>query len=180
MIDAGGSLASLIGPPVQIAYAVRDLDTAVVSWVASHGAGPFFVSEHIAVHDVRYRGAPGSFDHSSAYGQCGDVMIELVVDHTRGPSPIADVVGPGGLGLHHLAHFVDDLGAAQDALVARGWPEALWARTPSGVAFAFHDATTDLGHMIELYEGGAGLRGFYDLVRRASIGWDGSNPIRRR
>lgn len=120
------------------------------------------------------------FDHSSAYGQCGDVMIELVVDHTTGPSPVTDVVGAGGVGLHHMAHFVDDLETAQAALVDRGWPEILLASTSSGVAFAFHDATASLGHMIELYEGVSGLRGFYARVLEASIGWDGTDPIRRR
>ena len=170
---------SMLGPPVQIAYAVRDLDTAVQSWVASHGAGPFFVSEHIALSDVRYRGTPSTFDHSSAYGQWGDVMVELVVDHTEGPSPVADVVGIGGVGLHHVAHFVDDFAAAQAALITRGWPEALWASTASGLAFAFHDATAELGHMVELYEGVPGLRAFYRRVREASLGWTGTDPIRR-
>ena len=171
---------SLLGPPVQIAYAVDDLDAAAAEWSARFGAGPFFVREHITVSDVRYRGAPGSFDHSSAYGQWGDVMVELVKDHTIGPSPVADVVGAGGSGLHHLAYFVDDLATAQSALVQLGWPEALWAQTPSGVAFAFHDATATLGHMVELYEGTPGLRGFYAMVRGAALGWDGTDPVRRR
>ncbi len=171
---------SVLGPPVQIAYAVTDLDAAALQWADRFRAGPFFVSEHIAVDDVRYRGAPGSFDHSSAYGQWGEVMVELVNDHTVGPSPVADVVGPGGSGLHHLAYFVDDLATAQSALVRLGWPEALWARTPSGVAFAFHDAVGTLGHMIEIYEGTPALRGFYAMVREAAVGWDGSDPVRRR
>ena len=171
---------SLLGPPVQIAYAVADLDAAALVWTERFGAGPFFVSEHIAVHDVRYRGAAGSFDHSSAYGQWGGLMVELVKDHTEGPSPVADVVGPGGTGLHHLAYFVDDLARTQSALVQLGWPEALWAQTPSGVAFAFHDAVGTLGHMIEIYEGTPALRGFYAMVRDAASGWDGSDPVRRR
>ena len=171
---------SLLGPPVQIAYAVADLDAAARVWTERFGAGPFFVSEHIAVHNVRYRGAAGSFDHSSAYGQWGGLMVELVKDHTVGPSPVADVVGHGGTGLHHLAYFVDDLATTQSALVQLGWPEALWARTPSGVAFAFHDAVGTLGHMIEIYEGTPALRGFYAMVRDAASGWDGSDPVRRR
>ncbi len=171
---------SLFGPPVQIAYAVNDLDAAAAEWTERFGAGPFFISEHIDVLDVRYRGAHGSFDHSSAYGQWGDVMVELVKDHTVGPSPVADVVGPGGSGLHHLAYFVTDLASAQSALTDLGWPEALWALTPSGVAFAFHDATASLGHMIEVYEGTPALRGFYAMVREAASGWDGTDPVRRR
>ena len=81
-----------LGAPVQIAYAVNDLDAAARWWADVVGAGPFFVNEHIAVTNVRYRGQPASIDHSSAYGQWGSVMVELVKDHTVGPSPVRDVV----------------------------------------------------------------------------------------
>jgi catechol 2,3-dioxygenase-like lactoylglutathione lyase family enzyme len=178
MSSVDGQIATVLGPPVQLAYAVTDVDTAASNWASVHGAGPFFVSRHIAVGDVRYRGQPGTFDHSSAYGQWGSVMVELVQDHTVGPSPIADVVVPGRSGLHHLAFFVDALDAASAALVTHGWPEALFARTASGQCFAFHDATADLGHMVEIYEGSPRLRDFYSMVADASIGWDGSRPIR--
>ena len=43
----------------------------------------------------------GQFDHSSAYGQWGDVMVELVEEHTP------PLVAPGS-GVHHLAFIVDD------------------------------------------------------------------------
>lgn len=164
---------------MQIAYAVRDLDVAIERWVATTGAGPFFVLEHIPLTSARYRGAPGDFDHSSAYGQWGDVMVELVRDHTEGPSPVRDVVGEDGEGLHHVAFMVDDLAAEVDRLAALGWPEALWAETAPGTAFVFCDATADLGHMVELYEPSPGLVGFYELVAAASRGWDGAEPVRR-
>ena len=164
--------------PVQIAYAVREAETAAEWWASTFGAGPFFVRRHIAVTEVRHRGMPSVFDHTSAYGQWGDVMVELVQDHTAGPSPIADVVGPGGEGMHHLAYFVDDLGTASGRLAQAGWPEALFARTSSGQAFAFHDATAALGHMVEIYEPTAGLLGFYAMVKRAADGWDRAEPVR--
>ena len=168
----------VLGAPVQVAYAVRDVRAAAARWAERDGAGPFFVNEHIPVVNVRYRGAPGAFDHSSAYGQWGDVMVELVQDHTAGPSAVRDVVGEGGEGLHHVAFFVDDLDAAQAVLAARGWPEAMRAETASGAVFVFHDATAELGHMIELYVGSPGLRGFYAMVAAAARGWDGADPVR--
>lgn len=172
----------LPGPPVQIAYAVPDVDASARHWAAHHGAGPFFVNRHIAVNQVRYRGSPGSFDHSSAYGQWGDVMVELVQDHTVGPSPVADVVGTGGTGLHHLAFFVESIDEASAALAAQGWPEALHAVTGTierpGQVFVFHDATATLGHMVEIYEGTPRLRGFYAMVAAAAVGWDGTDPVR--
>jgi Glyoxalase/Bleomycin resistance protein/Dioxygenase superfamily len=169
---------AVLGKPVQIAYAVRDVRAAAARWAENDGAGPFFVNEHIPVVKVRYRGGPGSFDHSSAYGQWGDVMVELVQDHTVGRSPVRDVVGDGGEGLHHVAFFVDDLADAQAELSGRGWPEALYAETASGAAFVFHDAVAELGHMVELYVGSRSLRGFYAMVADAAKGWDGSDPVR--
>jgi catechol 2,3-dioxygenase-like lactoylglutathione lyase family enzyme len=150
------------GVPVQIAYAVHDLGLAMERWTA-RGAGPFVVREHIAVHSVRYRGKPATFDHSSAYGQFGDLMLELVVDHTVGPSAVRDVVGDGE-GLHHVAWFVDDMDAWQARLTTAGWPEVMRAETRSQ-PFAFHDATAELGHMIELYEATPHLVAFYEHVR---------------
>ena len=167
-----------LGAPVQIAYAVNDLDAAARWWADVVGAGPFFVNEHIAVMNVRYRGQPASFDHSSAYGQWGSVMVELVKDHTVGDSPVRDVVGVGGEGLHHLAFFTADLAAVSARLAALGWPEALYAETASGQAFMFHDATAQLGHMMELYEPTPALVGFYAAVADAARGWDGHDPVR--
>ena len=69
-----------LGPPKQIAYAVPDAFEAAKRWAKDFGAGPFFISEHIPVTDVSYRGSPSSFDHTSAYGQWGDIMVELVQD----------------------------------------------------------------------------------------------------
>lgn len=156
------------GVPVQIAYIVNDHEQAVETWRA-RGAGPFVVRPHIPVHGVRYRGTDATFDHSSAYGWFGDIMIELVIDHTVGPSAVRDVVGPGGVGLHHVAWFVDDLPAWQAKLTGWGWPEAMYANTASQ-PFVFHDATAELGHMIELYQATPGLLGFYDHVRSLAAG----------
>jgi len=174
---AVGSLG--LGRPVQVAYAVPDLEQAVADWVARIGAGPFFVAEHIPLTAVRYRGAPGAFDHSSAYGQWGDVMVELVQDHTPGPSPVRDLLGTRTQGLHHLAFMVDDLDAELARLTGLGWPEALRARTASGLEFAFCDASASLGHMIELYEPSDALVRFYRMVSAAAANWTGDAPFRR-
>ena len=157
--------------PVQIAYAVTDVATAAARFAATTGAGPFFVVEHIALDAARVCGVDGTFDHSSAYGHWGTVMVELVEEHSRPPI----VAAPG---LHHLAFMVDDLGAAVEWCTAKGWEEALFARTTRGQEFAFCDARHDLGHLIEMYEPSARLLAFYALVAAAADGWDGIDPVR--
>jgi hypothetical protein len=168
----------LLGAPVQIAYAVPDAVAAAARWVRDFGAGPFFVRPHVELVDVMYRGAPGAFDHTSAYGQWGGVMLELVQDHGTGPSPVRELFGEGESGLHHLAFFVDDLHTALSGLVDEGLSLAMSARTVGGVEFHFVDAVASHGHMLELYRPTGRVRRFYSMIRDASVGWDGSDPVR--
>jgi hypothetical protein len=164
--------------PVQIAYHVPDPAAAARELAASRGWGPSFLLEHIPLARCLYRGAPAAFDHSSAYGQAGDLMVELITQHGDGPSALRDLFAPHERGLHHVACFVDDLAAALAEERARGAAIALEAETANGTAFAMVDASRELGHMIELYER-ARLAPFYAMVRDAARGWDGRDPVRR-
>ncbi len=169
-----------LGPPVQIAYAVVDAHDAARKWVEGFGAGPFFIAEHIPVTNVVHRGTPAVFDHTSAYGQWGEIMVELVQDHGEGPSAVRDLYAPGESGLHHVAYFVDDLDEATAELAKRGFPLAMSAEARGETRFHFVDAVAELGHFLELYELSPELKSFYEKVRDEAIGWDGSNPIRTR
>lgn len=171
-------MSSLLGPPVQIAYAVPDVVAAAEQWSSDFGAGPFFVRRHIEVLDVVHRGRPATFDHSSAYGQWGSVMVELLEDHTVGPSVVNDLFAVGASGLHHLAYFVDDLDTSIRTLVERGHELAMSARTAGGLEFHFVDAVATHGHFFELYARTDRLGRFYADVAAASRGWDGSDPVR--
>ena len=162
----------MLEPPVQIAYAVDDVLRAARRW-SSRGVGPFFVREHIELVDVRVRGLPATFDHSSAYAWWGSVMVELICQHDGGTAPLVP-----SSGLHHVAHFVDDVAVMGAALVAAGNAEALYARTTAGMAFSMHDARAELGHYIEIYEPTPRLRALYDMVRAAADEWSGDDPIR--
>ena len=164
--------------PVQIAYHVPDPAEAARELATRRGWGPFFLIEHIPLTHCLYRGEPAAFDHSSAYGQAGDVMIELITQHNDGPSALRDSFAPSERGVHHVACFVDDLGAALTAQSASGYAIALEAMTANGTGFAMVDTRAELGHMLELYER-ARLAPFYAMVREAARGWDGSEPVRR-
>lgn len=176
-MSVAGALAAL-GAPVQIAYAVPDVDVAARAWADRFGAGPFFVRRHIALADVMYRGAPAEFDHSSAYGQWGALMVELVADHTDGPTVVNDRRGAAFTGLHHVAFIVHDLDAALKLLIASGFEVAMSARTKDATRFHFVDTVAALGHYIELYQRSPRVTGFYDMVADAARGWDGSRPVR--
>jgi len=166
------TVTSVFGGPVQIAYAVDDVERAAGAW-AERGVGPFFVRDHIEVTNARIRGRPANFDHSSAFAQWGDVMVELIHQHDGGDDPIV-----GTSGIHHVAHFVDEFAAATASLTAARYVEVLYAETSTGMPFAFHDGLHERGHLIEIYERTTALERFYDMVRDAAIGWDGADPVR--
>jgi catechol 2,3-dioxygenase-like lactoylglutathione lyase family enzyme len=165
--------------PVQIAYHVPDPAAAAFQYARAFGWGPFFLMEHISLERCLYRGKPGVFDHTSAYGQAGQMMVELITQHGEAPSALRDMYAANETGVHHVAYFVPNLHEALDTFRARGLEVALDARTSGGVEFAMVDARAEVGHMIELYEPRADLQRFYDYVRRKSQGWDGADPLRR-
>ncbi len=165
-------------PLVQVAYLVDDVVEAAGRAAAEHGAGPFTVLRHIELATVSHRGTPGTFDHSSAYGQWGGVMVELVQVHAAEPAGLHAAVAGRGPGLHHVATFVPDVAAEIERLEALGYPCVLDASTGGGTRFAFLDATARLGHLLEVYEPSEQLLGFYAHVARLAEGWDGTDPVR--
>ncbi|TAD85425.1 MAG: hypothetical protein EAY70_00710 [Sphingomonadales bacterium] len=164
----------------QLAYKVNDLAAAAAAHHRTFGSGPFFVLRHVALASSQHRGTPRPFDHSSAYGQWGSVMVELVVQHNPDDSALHEMFphGSGREGLHHAALFVDDLDAAIARFASEGAPLAQLSVTEGGTAFAFIDTRASLGHMLELYEPTPQLTGFYDFVAEAAKGWDGRELIR--
>lgn len=172
-------LQAVLTPAVQMAYHVPDPAAAAERFARDFGWGPFYLMEHIELEHSSYRGAPAAFDHTSAYGQAGSLMIELITQHGDEPSALRDLYAAHESGLHHTAHFVPDVGAAVARFRELGFAPALEARTTTGVDFVMIDTVPALGHMLELYERADALAGFYDFVRRKSEGWDGSNPVRR-
>jgi hypothetical protein len=159
---------------VQTAYYVADVNAAAALWTQRFGAGPFFIAEHIPLTEVVVRGRASRLDHTSAYGWHGNAMVELVQQNCRTPSVFNDRAH----GLHHMAYFAADIDAELQRLGRLGIATAMTATTNSGVRFAFADANAQMGHYLELYQENDAIRGFYEFVREASVGWDGRNPVR--
>lgn len=159
---------------VQLAYTAPDVRAAVPAWVERFRAGPFFVIEHIPLVDVTIRGAAATFDHTSAYGWCGDLMIELVQQNCTTRSIFND----RPFGFHHAACFAVDLDAELARYARLGMPTAMTAATTNGTRFAFADATVAMGHYVELYQDDPKIRAFYRFVERAAADWDGTRPLR--
>jgi catechol 2,3-dioxygenase-like lactoylglutathione lyase family enzyme len=166
------------GKIVQIAYAVDDVRSGAERFHDLTGAGPFFVRDHIAI-DARSHDGPAVFDHSNACGQWGDVMVELVTHHELSPETLDRAMRREHPGFHHVAYFVEDREAEIDRLLSAG-AALVVTGTAGATRFAFVAPGEPLNHLLEFYEPASPLIDFYRRVRMASIGWDGSRPVRER
>lgn len=165
-------------PVRQIAYFVPDVVAAACAHMATFGSGPYYVAEHIPLTSSFHRGMPAPLDHSSAYGQWGEVMVEFVQQNNDGPSVFRDLYPNGGQGMHHVALIVDDLTQTMAVYEAAGHAVALYAEVAPGVGFAMMDCVNTLGHFVELYEPTPQLLAVYDLVRTSADDFAGIDPIR--
>jgi len=163
---------------VQVAYYVRDIEASAKTAAKTFGAGPFVVSKHIQLSKGIHRGEPCPFVHSSAYGQWGSIMLELVQQEGEGASPFRDLYVETEQGLHHVAIMVPDFEAALAHFAQLGITRVTEAVTLTGVEFAFLDARETLGHYLEIYEASAALRRFYRFVADAAQApWNPDEPF---
>ena len=165
-------------PPIHhVGYVVEDLGRDVPRFAAATGAGPFYAMEHIAFDEVTYRGEPATYDHSSAFGVWGPLIVELTQVHDAQPAGLRDaLVGPGS-GVGHVAWLADSLDDETARLTALGITPFHAGRTGPASAVWF-DGGDRFGHPIEVLQRRDELLGFYAMLREASIGWDGSEPLR--
>jgi catechol 2,3-dioxygenase-like lactoylglutathione lyase family enzyme len=166
-------------PVRQLAYFCADVRAAALAHHQAFGSGPYFVADHIPLASSEHRGQPHQFDHSSAYGQWGEVMIEFVQQSNSGPSAMHDLypAGSGRWGLHHAALWVEDVDVEIVRLAAQGFPLAQRSVMNDGFVFAFVDTTATYGHMLELYAPVPSLTGFYRMVAEAAKGWQGGEVL---
>lgn len=170
-----GSMIVPFGPVDQIAYVVPDVERAVSLWTSLFGAGPFFIMPGVRFPDWTYRGEPQDLPVDIVVGQLGSQQIEFVRPHRDIESvyrhAMADVPMP-----HHLGLLVDDLAAANVAIADA--EVVVTGRSPAGTPFTYNDSRATLGMMVELIQRAPDIDAIFEMVRSASIGWDGRDPLR--
>lgn len=164
---------------MQIAFMVEDLHEACRQWIRTTGIGPFLEVPHVVLEEFDYRGAKSSgLDFSVAIAQSGGVQIELVQQHSDGPSAYRDTIASGQTGFHHLAIYTDDYEAVYRRYVDQGFVAAVDG-TFGGYRFSYIDTSAAIGCMIELIEANDMQDDFFARIAAAAEDWDGStDPIR--
>ena len=148
MTSAAGEKDLFNYKPVQTAYFVEDVRAAAKKMADTVGAGPFFVIDRIELEWGEHRGRPCQFVHSSAYGQWGEMMMELVQQDVEGDSPFRDMYQAGEEGIHHVACFVSSIDNSVADFERKGFPLAARAKALIGAEFAFIDRTLDAQYLL--------------------------------
>jgi hypothetical protein len=169
---------TVLQPVHHLGFHVPDLRAAVDTWVSVHGAGPFYLLEHVTFDECTSGGAPVVFDHSSAFGQWGAVPVELQQVHDLRPAELAQpLTADGRAAVNHVGVTAEDPAAESARLASLGFGLTLYSRL-GGFEFFWHDATEAFGYGIEVITAGPELDAFWGTVAGAAHDWDGSDPVR--
>jgi hypothetical protein len=125
-----------------------------------------------------YRGQPSQADVAIAMAFAGHVQIELIQPLDDAPSVYRETVEARGYGFHHVGLATDDVAAAVAGREAAGATVAFRAGVPTGGTVVYLDGGPALPGFVELIEGTAGMDDMFTRYWRASVDWDGSDPVR--
>jgi hypothetical protein len=163
---------------IQMAYVVADLDAAIQEWTTKLRVGPWFVLEHFTGVDPVYRGQPSRADVRLAMSFAGHMNMELIQPNNDAPSVYREVIERRGYGFHHWGVATWSFDAAVAQYERGGYPLAFRAAVPSGGRVGYMDTTGVLPGFTELIELGGDFEQVFGRFYRASIDWDGKDPVR--
>ncbi|WP_197058622.1 VOC family protein [Modestobacter caceresii] len=163
---------------IQMAYVVADVQAAIEQWTSELRVGPWFLLDSFTGVDPVYRGQPSRADVAIAMAFAGHMQIELIQPKDEHPSVYREVIEQRGHGFHHFGVVTDDIAAGIAELEARGHVLAYRAGVPTGGEVAYLDGGHARPGMVELIEYGPGMDAAFTAFWRASLDWDGADPIR--
>jgi len=168
-----------LGSIVQYAYFVEEMEAAIGEWVERLGVGPWFAIGPFTPATGRYRGEPTEAVFTIAQAFAGRTIVELVEQHDDAPS-VFNELGSRGYGFHHWGVMTKSFDEEVARYRAMGYEEAYFDTLPTtGMRVMYLDARRDLPGMIEVLEHTAAQERVYAEYYEASLGWDGTDPIRR-
>jgi methylmalonyl-CoA/ethylmalonyl-CoA epimerase len=173
----GGGVPTIFGRPlVHVGYSVDSIEKAVEFLTKAFGAGPFFLMENIRIPSLKNANGPIDWHHQAAFGQCGNVNIELQETFTLEPADAFGATYQRRNQFNHVAYLVDHVAEEGRRLEAMGLPLLFEGENGPHVS-ALYDAPL-LGHTIEIHEDFELFRMFRRVMLDAADGWDGTDPLR--
>ena len=167
-----------VGSIMQMAYVVEHMESAIEWWIRDARTGPWFLLESFTGPDHVYRGEPSRADVRIAMGFAGHMQIELIQPKDNHPSVYREMIERRGYGFHHIGIACEDVDAEIPAYLDRGYALAFRAGVPTGGQVAYLDGGPLHPGFVELIPVTPGMDQAFTRFWQASIGWDGSDPIR--
>ena len=167
-----------LGPIRQLGYVVPDIEAAMQYWSNVLGVGPWYYNPKVPIKNYRYKGEGYEPHNSVALANSGYVQVELIQTRNDIPSMYRDFLRAGHTGLQHVAYWTEDYDRDLNNLVGLGWKPIMQGEVGERGRFIYFDTEYHPGTVIELSEV-AGPKGkLFKLIREASEGWDGKDPVR--
>jgi hypothetical protein len=167
-----------IGQIIQMAYVVEDMEASIDWWTRDAKAGPWFLLDSFLAAGQVYRGEKSTADVRIAMAFAGHMCIELIQPKDANPSVYKEVVDARGYGFHHIGLATDDVERDIPLYKARGYTLAFQAAVPTGGAVAYMDGGAANPGFLELIPATAGMDETFTKFWRASVNWDGTDPVR--
>jgi hypothetical protein len=163
---------------IQMAYVVHDIHRAIEHWISRFGVGPWFLLPNFTGVEPVYRGQPSRAEVSLAMSFAGHMNVELIAPNDDHPSVYREVLQSRGPGFHHWGVATKDFDSDLARHCAAGHEPAFLLKVPSGGRVAYVDTMASMAGFIELIELGGDFETVFNRFYRATIGWDGADPVR--
>jgi Glyoxalase/Bleomycin resistance protein/Dioxygenase superfamily len=163
---------------IQMAYVVPDVKASIGHWVDSLRVGPWFLLDRWSGDEATYRDGASRTAISAAMAFSGHMLIELIQPLDDEPSVYKEVIDKSGFGFHHFGLGSEDYDRDIAAYQERGQSLAFQARVPTGGRVGYVDTQGKMPGFIEVIENGPEMEAIFTRFYKASIQWDGKDPIR--
>jgi hypothetical protein len=174
-------LPAFLGKRMQMAFVVRDLDSALRFWTESMKVGPFIVIED-AMGDRHFihRGRESPVQATLAFSYIGDTQIEIIAQSNSAPSPYTEFIESGREGLHHIAFWPTDNEASCRVLEQIGFEEVCSIEAAGSTQkVKYYSCPAHLGMMVELAPMSPDRSTYFSGIKALTETWDGSRPVRK-
>jgi hypothetical protein len=171
-------MSRLLGEIRQLGYVVDDIDAAMHHWSSVMGVGPWFYNPKVPIEDYTYEGERYDVHNSVALANSGPIQVELIQTRNDVPSMYREFMRAGHRGLQHVAYWTQDFDMDLARMEGAGFRVKMSGCVGANGRFVYFDREAHPGTVIELSEVVGPKGRMFDLIRAASVGWDGSSPVR--
>ena len=105
------------------------------------------------------------------------MQIELIKQHCDTPSIYNEYVNHKKNTLHHLCTFTKNIENDIKILESQGYRNLQGGKTMDEGTFSYLDIDNNFSPILEIAQLSEGALGMFDMIKEASMNWDGKKPI---